>query len=184
MKKLKGWCGQSCLCLRRGGVSRKVFKVAGGGRAHLGCDARGLPGLPTGQSAAPPETSGQGLQGCRMTAGLGGGHPCVQPLLVHRSEGLLDSCSQGLDRSCTVSPGVLRGIEPRLKDFHQLLLSPPKVGVLSRSDLVGGVAGEARTSWVACSGGHTQAPSAECPSSLTGGLRVERFTVPQMTPVF
>ncbi|XP_027396220.1 serine/threonine-protein phosphatase 6 regulatory subunit 2 isoform X5 [Bos indicus x Bos taurus] len=42
------------------------------------------------------------------------------------SEGLLDSCSQGLDRPCTVSPGVLRGIEPRLKDFHQLLLSPPK----------------------------------------------------------
>ncbi|ELR50786.1 Serine/threonine-protein phosphatase 6 regulatory subunit 2, partial [Bos mutus] len=42
------------------------------------------------------------------------------------SEGLLDSCSQGLDRPCTVSPGVLHGIEPRLKDFHQLLLSPPK----------------------------------------------------------
>ncbi|XP_043738463.1 serine/threonine-protein phosphatase 6 regulatory subunit 2 isoform X3 [Cervus elaphus] len=42
------------------------------------------------------------------------------------SEGLLDSCCQGLDRSCTVSPGVLRGVEPRLKDFHQLLLSPPK----------------------------------------------------------
>ncbi|XP_044796638.2 serine/threonine-protein phosphatase 6 regulatory subunit 2 isoform X7 [Bubalus bubalis] len=42
------------------------------------------------------------------------------------SEGLLDSCSQGLDRPCSVSPGVLCGIEPRLKDFHQLLLSPPK----------------------------------------------------------
>nr|XP_058936064.1 serine/threonine-protein phosphatase 6 regulatory subunit 2 isoform X4 [Kogia breviceps] len=41
-------------------------------------------------------------------------------------EGLLDSCSQGLDRLCAVSSGVLRGIEPRLKDFHQLLLSPPK----------------------------------------------------------
>ncbi|XP_033261293.1 serine/threonine-protein phosphatase 6 regulatory subunit 2 isoform X2 [Orcinus orca] len=43
-----------------------------------------------------------------------------------RMEGLLDSCSQGLDRLCAVSSGVLRGIEPRLKDFHQLLLSPPK----------------------------------------------------------
>ncbi|XP_057597272.1 serine/threonine-protein phosphatase 6 regulatory subunit 2 isoform X2 [Hippopotamus amphibius kiboko] len=42
------------------------------------------------------------------------------------TEGLLDSCSQGLDRLCAVSSGVLRGIEPRLKDFHQLLLSPPK----------------------------------------------------------
>ncbi|XP_032348503.1 serine/threonine-protein phosphatase 6 regulatory subunit 2 isoform X4 [Camelus ferus] len=42
------------------------------------------------------------------------------------TEGLVDACSQGLDRPCTVSSGVLHGIEPRLKDFHQLLLSPPK----------------------------------------------------------
>ncbi|XP_047641829.1 serine/threonine-protein phosphatase 6 regulatory subunit 2 isoform X1 [Phacochoerus africanus] len=42
------------------------------------------------------------------------------------TEGLVDSCSQGLDRLCAVSSGVLLGIEPRLKDFHQLLLSPPK----------------------------------------------------------
>lgn len=105
-----------------------------------------------------------------------------QPLLVHRSEGLLDSCPR--DGPCTASPGVLRGLEPRLRDFHQLLLSPPKVGVLSGGALVGGDAGEARTSCAACGGGHTQAPSAECSSSLAGGLRVERFTVPQMTPVF
>nr|XP_042103888.1 serine/threonine-protein phosphatase 6 regulatory subunit 2 isoform X1 [Ovis aries]XP_042103889.1 serine/threonine-protein phosphatase 6 regulatory subunit 2 isoform X1 [Ovis aries]XP_042103890.1 serine/threonine-protein phosphatase 6 regulatory subunit 2 isoform X1 [Ovis aries]XP_042103891.1 serine/threonine-protein phosphatase 6 regulatory subunit 2 isoform X1 [Ovis aries] len=49
------------------------------------------------------------------------------------SEGLLDSCSQGLDRSCTISPGVLHGIEPRLKDFHQLLLSPPKKAAILTS---------------------------------------------------
>ncbi|XP_072829889.1 serine/threonine-protein phosphatase 6 regulatory subunit 2 isoform X1 [Vicugna pacos] len=42
------------------------------------------------------------------------------------TEGLVDACSQGLDRPCTVSSGILHGIEPRLKDFHQLLLSPPK----------------------------------------------------------
>ncbi|XP_037371035.1 serine/threonine-protein phosphatase 6 regulatory subunit 2 [Talpa occidentalis] len=42
------------------------------------------------------------------------------------AEGLADSFSQGLDRLGTVSTGVLQGIEPRLKDFHQLLLNPPK----------------------------------------------------------
>ncbi|MBW03849.1 Serine/threonine-protein phosphatase 6 regulatory subunit 2, partial [Eschrichtius robustus] len=41
-------------------------------------------------------------------------------------EGLLDSCSPGLDRLCAIGSSVLRGIEPWLKDFHQLLLSPPK----------------------------------------------------------
>lgn len=40
----------------------------------------------------------------------------------------MDSFSQGLEGLCTVSSSVLHGIEPRLKDFHQLLLSPPKVG--------------------------------------------------------
>lgn len=39
----------------------------------------------------------------------------------------MDSFSQGLERSYTVSSSVLHGIEPRLKDFHQLLLNPPKV---------------------------------------------------------
>ncbi|XP_054426435.1 serine/threonine-protein phosphatase 6 regulatory subunit 2 isoform X2 [Pteronotus mesoamericanus] len=42
------------------------------------------------------------------------------------TEGLVDSFSQGLERPCAVSSGVLHGIEPRLKDFHQLLLHPPK----------------------------------------------------------
>ncbi|XP_027451424.2 serine/threonine-protein phosphatase 6 regulatory subunit 2 isoform X4 [Zalophus californianus] len=42
------------------------------------------------------------------------------------TEGLVDSFSQGREGLCTVSSGVLHGIEPRLKDFHQLLLSPPK----------------------------------------------------------
>ncbi|XP_010632555.1 serine/threonine-protein phosphatase 6 regulatory subunit 2 isoform X3 [Fukomys damarensis] len=42
------------------------------------------------------------------------------------TEGLVDSFSQGLERSHTVCSSVLNGIEPRLKDFHQLLLNPPK----------------------------------------------------------
>ncbi|KAK2494406.1 hypothetical protein MC885_013976 [Smutsia gigantea] len=42
------------------------------------------------------------------------------------TEGLMDSCPQGVERWHTFSSSVLRGIEPRLKDFHQLLLSPPK----------------------------------------------------------
>ncbi|XP_072598385.1 serine/threonine-protein phosphatase 6 regulatory subunit 2 isoform X11 [Vulpes vulpes] len=42
------------------------------------------------------------------------------------TEGLVDSFSQGLEGLCTISSSVLHGIEPRLKDFHQLLLSPPK----------------------------------------------------------
>ncbi|KAM6292918.1 serine/threonine-protein phosphatase 6 regulatory subunit 2 [Porphyrio hochstetteri] len=41
-------------------------------------------------------------------------------------EGLMDSYTQGFERSYTVSSSILHGIEPRLKDFHQLLLSPPK----------------------------------------------------------
>ncbi|KAM5173527.1 serine/threonine-protein phosphatase 6 regulatory subunit 2 isoform 9-T12 [Callospermophilus lateralis] len=42
------------------------------------------------------------------------------------TEGLVDSFSQGLERPHAVSSSVLHGIEPRLKDFHQLLLHPPK----------------------------------------------------------
>ncbi|XP_075455366.1 serine/threonine-protein phosphatase 6 regulatory subunit 2 [Ascaphus truei] len=39
---------------------------------------------------------------------------------------LLDSLPQGYERPHTVSSSILQGIEPRLKDFHQLLLHPPK----------------------------------------------------------
>ncbi|XP_048209581.1 serine/threonine-protein phosphatase 6 regulatory subunit 2 isoform X2 [Perognathus longimembris pacificus] len=42
------------------------------------------------------------------------------------TEGLVDSFSQGLEKSYVVSSSVLHGIEPWLKDFHQLLLNPPK----------------------------------------------------------
>ncbi|XP_048355407.1 serine/threonine-protein phosphatase 6 regulatory subunit 2 isoform X2 [Sphaerodactylus townsendi] len=42
------------------------------------------------------------------------------------AEGLVDPASQGLDRSSVVNRSILLGIESRLKDFHQLLLSPPK----------------------------------------------------------
>ncbi|NWW77676.1 PP6R2 phosphatase, partial [Climacteris rufus] len=41
-------------------------------------------------------------------------------------EGLMDSYTQGFERSHTVNSSILHGIEPRLKDFHQLLLRPPK----------------------------------------------------------
>ncbi|KAJ7329411.1 hypothetical protein JRQ81_015585 [Phrynocephalus forsythii] len=41
-------------------------------------------------------------------------------------EGLLDSTSQGCERPYTVSSSILHGIEPRLCDFHQLLLHPTK----------------------------------------------------------
>uniref|UniRef100_A0A8B9MWF0 PP6R2 phosphatase n=1 Tax=Accipiter nisus TaxID=211598 RepID=A0A8B9MWF0_9AVES len=47
-------------------------------------------------------------------------------LLETRVEGLMDSYTQGFERSYTVNSSILHGIEPRLKDFHQLLLSPPK----------------------------------------------------------
>ncbi|XP_039617467.1 serine/threonine-protein phosphatase 6 regulatory subunit 2a isoform X3 [Polypterus senegalus] len=41
-------------------------------------------------------------------------------------DGLLDLCTQGYERSYTVSSSILQGIEPHLKDFQQLLLDPPK----------------------------------------------------------
>ncbi|KAM6215059.1 LOW QUALITY PROTEIN: serine/threonine-protein phosphatase 6 regulatory subunit 2 [Rhynchocyon petersi] len=44
--------------------------------------------------------------------------------------GSLDSFSQGLSRPHSVSSSILQGIEPRLKDFHCLLLSPPKKGAI------------------------------------------------------
>jgi len=52
----------------------------------------------------------------------------------------MDSYTQGFERSYTVNSSILHGIEPRLKDFHQLLLNPPKVTQLSLSpDLQFGV---------------------------------------------
>ncbi|XP_032077918.1 serine/threonine-protein phosphatase 6 regulatory subunit 2 isoform X3 [Thamnophis elegans] len=42
-------------------------------------------------------------------------------------ESLSDSFSQGFEKFHPVSSSILQGIEPRLKDFHQLLLQPPKV---------------------------------------------------------
>ncbi|XP_060100518.1 serine/threonine-protein phosphatase 6 regulatory subunit 2 [Heteronotia binoei] len=42
------------------------------------------------------------------------------------TEGLVDSATQGAERSYVVSSSILRAIESRLKDFHHLLLSPPK----------------------------------------------------------
>ncbi|XP_006888170.1 PREDICTED: serine/threonine-protein phosphatase 6 regulatory subunit 2 [Elephantulus edwardii] len=44
--------------------------------------------------------------------------------------GTVDSFSQGLLRPHSVSSSVLQGIEPRLKDFHCLLLRPPKKGAI------------------------------------------------------
>lgn len=48
-------------------------------------------------------------------------------VFIHRTEGLVDSFSQGLERPYSVSSSILQGIEPWLKNFHQLLLNPPKV---------------------------------------------------------
>lgn len=64
------------------------------------------------------------LGSCAQGTGVGEAPSAV---LTHRTEGLVDSFSQGLGRPHAVSSSVLRGIEPRLKDFHQLLLHPPKV---------------------------------------------------------
>lgn len=48
-------------------------------------------------------------------------------VLIHRTESVVEPCSQGPEGPFAVSSGILQGIEPRLRDFHQLLLSPPKV---------------------------------------------------------
>lgn len=53
--------------------------------------------------------------------------PHLSAVFIHRTEGLVDSFSQGLERSYSVSSSILHGIEPWLKNFHQLLLNPPKV---------------------------------------------------------
>lgn len=56
----------------------------------------------------------------------------LSAVFIHRTEGSVDSFSQGLERSYSVSSSILRGIEPWLKNFHQLLLNPPKVNGLER----------------------------------------------------
>lgn len=97
----------------------------------------------------------------------------------------MDSFSQGLEGLCTVSSSVLHGIEPRLKDFHQLLLSPPKVGDPEWDEAA---APPLPTGGVPHPGGRTsrQTPGARvcplsCPvtsSALTPGLGVEQFVAP------
>ncbi|XP_052007953.1 serine/threonine-protein phosphatase 6 regulatory subunit 2-like [Xyrauchen texanus] len=39
---------------------------------------------------------------------------------------VIDPCSQGLEKSNTVNNSILMGIQPHLKNFHHLLLNPPK----------------------------------------------------------
>lgn len=56
---------------------------------------------------------------------------------THSLEGLSDSFSQGFETFHPVSGSILQGIEPRLKDFHQLLLQPPKVWGFSSAPLSG-----------------------------------------------
>ncbi|XP_067276130.1 serine/threonine-protein phosphatase 6 regulatory subunit 2 isoform X1 [Pseudorasbora parva] len=41
-------------------------------------------------------------------------------------EQVTDPCSQGLEKSYTVNNSILMGIQPHLKNFHHLLLNPPK----------------------------------------------------------
>ncbi|XP_007952957.1 serine/threonine-protein phosphatase 6 regulatory subunit 2 [Orycteropus afer afer] len=50
----------------------------------------------------------------------------LEPRRAGTEGGSVDSFSQGLERPHSVSSSVLQGIEPRLRDFHGLLLSPPK----------------------------------------------------------
>lgn len=75
---------------------------------------------------SPPNQPRDDEWGCRAGSEVRRGLGPILPL-IPRTEGLADSFSQGLERWCTVSSSILHGIEPRLKDFHQLLLSPPKV---------------------------------------------------------
>lgn len=103
----------------------------------------------------------------------------------------MDSFSQGLEGLCTVSSSVLHGIEPRLKDFHQLLLSPPKVGDPEWDEaaapplLTGGVL---QPRWRASGqtpGARLRPLSCQVTSSaLTHGLGAGQFVAPaQMTLV-
>lgn len=42
-------------------------------------------------------------------------------------EGHLEICPPGMNHSFSVNQSILEAVRPRLKDFHQLLLDPPKV---------------------------------------------------------
>ncbi|KAJ8381480.1 hypothetical protein SKAU_G00022580 [Synaphobranchus kaupii] len=69
------------------------------------------------------------FQGDKTEACIVNGTQVLLTLLETRRpglEGLMDLCSQGYERSYTVNSSILHGIEPHLKDFHQLLLDPPK----------------------------------------------------------
>ncbi|XP_055469042.1 serine/threonine-protein phosphatase 6 regulatory subunit 2-like, partial [Psammomys obesus] len=61
-----------------------------------------------------------------MSMGHGMSAKALSTGFIHRTEGLVDSFSQGLERPYSVSSSILQGIEPWLKNFHQLLLNPPK----------------------------------------------------------
>ncbi|XP_029471450.1 serine/threonine-protein phosphatase 6 regulatory subunit 2 isoform X2 [Rhinatrema bivittatum] len=59
-------------------------------------------------------------------------------------EALLDSFAQGFERSYTVNSSILQGIEPRLRDFHQLLLHPPQTPILTTIGVLEEPLGNAR----------------------------------------
>lgn len=60
-------------------------------------------------------------------------------------EALLDTFAQGSEKSYTVNCSILQGIEPRLIDFHQLLLNPPqKTPILTTIGLLEEPLGNAR----------------------------------------
>ncbi|XP_051547063.1 serine/threonine-protein phosphatase 6 regulatory subunit 2-like [Myxocyprinus asiaticus] len=68
------------------------------------------------------------FEGERTEASVVNGTQVLLTLLESRRpglEGLMDLYSQGCERSYTVNSSILRAIEPRLKDFQQLLLNPP-----------------------------------------------------------
>ncbi|OBS73060.1 hypothetical protein A6R68_12353, partial [Neotoma lepida] len=69
------------------------------------------------------------FDGDQMESCLVSGMQVLLALLEPRrvgTEGLVDSFSQGLEKSYSVNSSILHGIEPWLKNFHQLLLHPPK----------------------------------------------------------
>ncbi|KAM9328692.1 serine/threonine-protein phosphatase 6 regulatory subunit 2a [Pholidichthys leucotaenia] len=82
------------------------------------------------------------FEGERSEASIVNGTQVLLTLLETRRSGLegpMDLYSQGYERSYTVNSSILNAIEPHLKDFHQLLLDPPKksailttVGVLEQ----------------------------------------------------
>uniref|UniRef100_A0A8C5AI58 Serine/threonine-protein phosphatase 6 regulatory subunit 2-like n=1 Tax=Gadus morhua TaxID=8049 RepID=A0A8C5AI58_GADMO len=69
------------------------------------------------------------FEGDRNEAAIVNGTQVLLTLLETRRsglEGLMELYSQGYERSYTVNSSILHAIEPHLKDFHQLLLDPPK----------------------------------------------------------